>query len=296
MIYMAFALYCEAEPFIRHLNLKKNIQNHRIQVFQNDDVLLYITGSGAVAAAAATAYVCARFPAGRQDVLMNFGICASDKIYESGSLLRIHSIYEQHTKRWYYPDMIYSGIFEEAALETVPMPVHTMNSLTCRLADMEAAGIYQASMLFFEQHRVFFFKAVFDHPENADSERDRNMGDIREAREAAGKICGRWAEPLCRFMKEISVRLLDGFEGAALSEREKLARAGLAAKLRATEAMRLRLEQILDYGRLCGMDTTVFIDRFIEEHNISTCASKKEGARWIEAMRKVIIGWPQCDG
>ncbi len=59
MIYMAFALYYEAQPFIKVLGLKRDNDFEKVQVFKNAHreipVTLFITGAGSVKAAAAVA-------------------------------------------------------------------------------------------------------------------------------------------------------------------------------------------------------------------------------------------------
>ena len=77
MVYVAVALYYEAEPLIRLLGLKKNGRFDKFQVFEGRAAVLIVTGAGEISAAAAVAYLCASFSVSRDDIFINYGICAA---------------------------------------------------------------------------------------------------------------------------------------------------------------------------------------------------------------------------
>lgn len=79
MIYVVTALYQEAHGLIRELELKKNTAYAPFEVFNNENagIRLVVTGVGEIAAAAATAAVCARDGADAADFLINIGCCAA---------------------------------------------------------------------------------------------------------------------------------------------------------------------------------------------------------------------------
>ena len=79
MIYVVTALYQEAHGLIRELELKKNTAYAPFEVFDNEraGIRLVVTGVGEIAAAAATAAVCARDGADAADFLINIGCCAA---------------------------------------------------------------------------------------------------------------------------------------------------------------------------------------------------------------------------
>ncbi|WP_274271471.1 hypothetical protein [Roseburia hominis] len=79
MIYVVTALYQEAHGLIRELELKKNTAYAPFEVFDNENagIRLVVTGVGEIAAAAATAAVCARDGADAADFLINIGCCAA---------------------------------------------------------------------------------------------------------------------------------------------------------------------------------------------------------------------------
>ena len=79
MIYVVTALYQEAHGLIRELELKKNTAYAPFEVFDNESasIRLVVTGVGEIAAAAATAAVCARDGADAAEFLVNIGCCAA---------------------------------------------------------------------------------------------------------------------------------------------------------------------------------------------------------------------------
>lgn len=292
MIYMAFALYCEARPFIEYLNLKKDREFEKFQLFRSDAasgetaVVLFITGTGSIHASAAAAYVFAKLVPGADDLFINFGVCAGNSINQKGKLYRIDSIWEETTGRWFYPDLILSvGAYEEASLATAPKVVQTMHHCLCDLADMEGAALYQTGQLFFSQHQMAFFKAVFDIPGDTNDAGDRNTA-IREVEQ----ICARWVqefmgnleEAYSLYQHQTSMRTII-FTESDLSVMETFSK-----KLKATAQMQRQLQQILYYEKLKGKDIGIFMDDFFNKNDIDQCRSKKEGMEWLNKLRETL--------
>ena len=353
VIYMAFALYCEAQPFIEYWKLKKDPAFDKIQVFRRTemdvksggaDVALMICGVGNVPAAAAVAYVCAKLPPGPGDLFVNFGVCAGTLQMPKGQLYRIHSICEQASERWFYPDLLFGtaalssghgvnelssegGItvppsenggpvaFGEASLATVPVVASTMEGLPCDLAEMEAAGMYQAAQMFFEQHRIVFFKVVYDQPDGpatpAASKTEpagtdaalkpaampadgpaapaaAKMEPTRTGAAAVRELCQGFAAPLCDWLEQINSELRRKLSETqvAFSQEDLLSEEAFAKELRATAAMRAQLHQMLYYRKLMGESAETVVKNFCESSGFVECNSKKEGMAWLNRLRE----------
>lgn len=288
MIYMAFALYYEARPFIQALELKRDNNIEKLQVFKNTDraVTLFITGVGSVGAATAAAYICAKLPPGPQDLFVNFGICAGSNPAQKGKLYRIHALCDQAAGRWFYPDMFpFPGAYEENALATVPAAAKTMKDLPCPLADMEAVGLYQAARMFFGQHQMLFFKTVYDLPGQESETEALASGPESPGAQVSG-LCGRFAETLCRdilSLARIREQEMSGRE-IKFSGEELKAEADFARRLKATEAMKKKLHQILYYEKVKGRDISGFLENFCQRYGFDQCSSKKEGMAWLEKI------------
>ncbi len=165
---------------------------------------------------------------------------------------------------------------------TVPVTAETMEGQPCTLADMEASGMYQSAQLFFEQHRMLFFKVVYDQP---DEDMRRSMDDPKALVQS---VIMPWVKRLCEALK----MLYDTWHPAAAAcggvflEEEQAAYEMLAGRLHSTASMRSQLWQLLYYKKLVGSDIVQWIDRFCEENDIGMCHSKKEGMKWLERLRE----------
>ena len=89
MIYIFMALYAEAKPLIKKLDLKKINSRFKFTQYESPEICLTITGVGSIAASTAVGAVCASRDIGETDILVNIGSCA-------GSASSLHGIYLIH--------------------------------------------------------------------------------------------------------------------------------------------------------------------------------------------------------
>jgi nucleoside phosphorylase len=203
MVTVFCALYCESEEIISHYQLHKDNSNSRFQVFADLDgtIRVVITGVGAIAAATAVGSTAERYSIGKEDMLLNFGVCAGVNV-PCGDLYLCSKLTELETGRTFYPDMLYRHPFGEAALvtgrnmwtgigeaesasepaapravinsEEVKQPEARTQELAATLYDMEAAAIYQAASYYVGPHRMQFLKLVSDNGTGSESDTDSN--------------------------------------------------------------------------------------------------------------------------
>lgn len=164
MIYITTAMYYEAQPIIKSLDLKKDLNYDKFQVFKNDDVVLIISGVGFVKASIAATYILTSLKKSKtlsnNDIFINFGICASIK--EKSGVVMCNKIIDHCTKRSYYPDVIFKHPFLEGTIETFPCVVNENKDIQGDFVDMEASGAFQAASLFFHTHQMYFIKVISD--------------------------------------------------------------------------------------------------------------------------------------
>lgn len=286
LIYMAVALYFEAEPFIKYMKLKRDSAYEKFQVFANKKVYLVITGSGEINGAAAVSYLCALCPPSYGDIFVNFGICGAAADIPRGRLFLIHSIVEESTGRRFYPDLLWEHDFETAAIETVSVPAGTMEGRCARLVDMEAAGIYQAAQIYFMQHRMLFFKAAFDHPDENSCSSESGCGGEPVSPESVRQICDRCVFPVLRFLIRVEADSAISATPDAVCDPLAQSLRLLSQRLRATKAMELKLGQYLYYRQLCHGDAPDYAAQFLFDNDVPECRTKKEGMLWLEHFRK----------
>lgn len=270
MIYLFTALYCEAEGIIEHYGLRKNRDVHKFQVFENENMRLAITGSGAISAAVAVAYICAKYNPTDLDFIVNVGICggAEDSV---GKIFLCNKIEEASTGRSYYPDILFRHGFQEKTIVTVEKVMEEIKEDI--LVDMEAAGIYQAALHFVYAHQVSFLKLVSDS----------GAGKEFTAGTMVGLMRGN-SEKIREYMDCLMKQSQDG-----VSIRQEQTDIGqLLEDLHCSQAMGNYLKQLVHYCRLTGVDYERPI-REMHESGKLPCKSKREGKLYLEELRQQLL-------
>lgn len=298
MIYVMMALYQEAHGLIRELELKKNTAYAPFEVFDNESagIRLVVTGVGEIAAAAATAAVCARDGADAADFLVNIGCCAAggcepaDRDMDSGygaahaaqigDLYVCHKITEQATGKTFYPDILYRHPWKERELVTGMQPLQRAAAHGA-LYDMEAAAVYQAGIRFFSPDRMIFLKVVSD------------FGIAGQERMTAEALTGL----LEQHVKEVAAFLTNLREAA--DEEETLRNDGilqedetvlerLFAALHCSQTMRASARQYITYAALTGYDWKAELEEWYAR-GLLPCKDRREGKVRIEELKQVLL-------
>lgn len=298
MIYVMMALYQEAHGLIRELKLKKNTAYAPFEVFDNESagIRLVVTGVGEIAAAAATAAVCARDGADAADFLVNIGCCAAggcepadrdmDSGYgaahaaQTGDLYVCHKITEQATGKTFYPDILYRHPWKERELVTGMQPLQRAAAHGA-LYDMEAAAVYQAGIRFFSPDRMLFLKVVSD------------SGVAGQERMTAETLAG---------LLEQHVKAVAGFLAnlwKAADEEEALRSGGILqedeavleqifAALHCSQTMRASARQYITYAALTGYDWKVELKEWYAR-GLLPCKDRREGKVRLEELKQVLL-------
>lgn len=298
MIYVMMALYQEAHGLIRELELKKNTAYAPFEVFDNESagIRLVVTGVGEIAAAAATAAVCARDGADAADFLANIGCCAAggcepaDRDMDSGygaahaaqigDLYVCHKITEQATGKTFYPDILYRHPWKERELVTGMQPLQRAAAHGA-LYDMEAAAVYQAGIRFFSPDRMIFLKVVSD------------FGIAGQERMTAEALTGL----LEQHVKEVAAFLTNLREAA--DEEETLRNDGilqedetvlerLFAALHCSQTMRASARQYITYAALTGYDWKAELEEWYAR-GLLPCKDRREGKVRLEELKQVLL-------
>ena len=298
MIYVMMALYQEAHGLIRELELKKNTAYAPFEVFDNESagIRLVVTGVGEIAAAAATAAVCARDGADAADFLVNIGCCAAggcepadrdmDSGYgaahaaQTGDLYVCHKITEQATGKTFYPDILYRHPWKERELVTGMQPLQRAAAHGA-LYDMEAAAVYQAGIRFFSPDRMIFLKVVSD------------SGVAGQERMTAETLAG---------LLEQHVKAVAGFLAnlwKAADEEEALRSGGILqedeavleqifAALHCSQTMRASARQYITYAALTGYDWKAELKEWYAR-GLLPCKDRREGKVRLEELKQVLL-------
>ena len=298
MIYVMMALYQEAHGLIRELKLKKNTAYAPFEVFDNESagIRLVVTGVGEIAAAAATAAVCARDGADTADFLVNIGCCAAggcepadrdmDSGYgaahaaQTGDLYVCHKITEQATGKTFYPDILYRHPWKERELVTGMQPLQRAAAHGA-LYDMEAAAVYQAGIRFFSPDRMLFLKVVSD------------FGVAGQERMTAETLTGL----LEQHVKEIAAFLANLREAAdeeetlrndGILQEDEMVLERLFAALHCSQTMRASARQYITYAALTGYDWKAELKEWYAR-GLLPCKDRREGKVRLEELKQVLL-------
>ena len=179
MTAIIMATMLEAKPFVLGMSLRQT-QKIPFRLFQNDGVLLIISGIGKANAAVATAYACLKF---KSACICNLGAAgATHSGYNLGEIFHIQKIVETDRPDLetgkpcvHQPDLL-TG-FNIAILATSDRAVldpkeRKAISINADLIDMEGASVVQACRTFKEN--CYLFKFVSDTPDHM---RDQDIVD-----------------------------------------------------------------------------------------------------------------------
>lgn len=274
MIYLTFALYAEAAPFIQALQLKRQENHTRFQLFTSDTHRLIVTGPGSLNAAMANTWLLTQYPPNTaQDCFAQIGTCGAPSSFPAGNLYLCHKISDFVTGRSRYPDMIYHSDFEESALITYPGVCQEPPEET--LVDMEGYGGMEAASLFFPLHRIFTWKVVSDH--GAPNLKPSDLTALLEPH--AAKILN-WLHTLPPDESGNERTLSDSM---AEFQSQLVTRFGYSA------ALQLQLHNLLYYAQLSQITTDQLATLLPDQDTGKPAQKKLEGKRFLHELEQRIL-------
>ena len=320
MIYVMMALYQEAHGLIRELELKKNTAYAPFEVFDNESagIRLVVTGVGEIAAAAATAAVCARDGADAADFLINIGCCAAggcckpadrdmdsrcaaaegaaggcepadrDMDSESGAanaaqigdLYVCHKITEQATGKTFYPDILYRHPWKERELVTGMQPLQRAAAHGA-LYDMEAAAVYQAGIRFFSPDRMIFLKVVSD---------SGVAGQERMTAETLAGLLEQHVKAVAGFLANLwkAADEEEALRSGGILQEDETVLERLFAALHCSQTMRASARQYITYAALTGYDWKAELEEWYAR-GLLPCKDRREGKVRLEELKQVLL-------
>jgi hypothetical protein len=160
VIHFVVALAAEARPIAQHYGLKARAPRGLFPVFQNEDVLLVITGVGKVASAAATAYLHAIGGEAPNRAWLNVGVAGhGNHCLGTGRLA--NCITDGATRRSWYPPQVLDLATPSERVITVDKP--EAGYAESALYDMEAAGFYPTACACSTAELAQAYKVVSDN-------------------------------------------------------------------------------------------------------------------------------------
>lgn len=270
MVYLFFALYAEAKPFLEKWKCKKQNQYTKYQVFEAEDVCCVITGVGAMNMAIhSTHFLSSRFPEG-EDIFCNIGVAGSKKkSFAKGELYAIHKIHAKESGRDFYPELLYRQNFKEASLESFSKIVGKEEEVREDLVDMEGAAFFETMTFFVKKRQIFLWKCVSDFLE----------GEIVQPEALLKKHC----ESLALFFERHLQTKESGEQRK--KEEEKQLQEVLWKHLFCSETMCIQGRELLHYAELSQKNVRALIEKYL----LLEVRTKSEGKKYFENLRNEIM-------
>ena len=167
-IFLVCALYSEAKPLIRHLQLKPGRAPSGLQIFENEHYTLVITGTGKVASAVGTTFGIANSKSVIR-ACANVGMCGA-RDQKIGALFLIDQVIDEANSRTFYPDVFRKTDIPRNILHTVDQPYQSKEESwewAEGVVDMEGSGFYEAASNFLSADKIQLLKIVSDNADQS---------------------------------------------------------------------------------------------------------------------------------
>lgn len=323
MLYLSFALYAEAKPFIHEFCLKAENGYAGFQVFSGDNIRLIINGAGNLTSAIhLTAFLSAEHIS-PDDFFINIGSAASkvrhistfpenghadkvpeDKLADTSPesnrsnvkdcyipcteqpVFLCNKIRELSTGRTFYPDLLHAHNFTEAACITSPVPLH---SAACRglfqSPDTPVVVDMEASSCYQAAARHFKTHRMFFLKYISDSGIPADTARKINVTPDSGTI-----EKILEFLRMLSEHPSDG-GGKARQYKENAARAaGLLAPLfSCSVTMKHELEKLFVYYECGGNSSEKTAQAFKDRYRDELPVPKKQGKLYFDRLKTEIL-------
>lgn len=276
MIYFSTAIYYEAAPIIEKYNMKKLTEVSQFQVFKGDNASLIISGVGGTSSAIAAAFMLAMSKASEKDFFVNIGVCAAaDLDYKTGDVVLCNKLINEPMGKIFFPDMLFSHPFKEAALLTCAKPVSHREDVLKKaaIADMEGAFAYEAASRFIPPHKIFTVKVVSDmcEPEKVTPDKVKEL-----MYEAVEKFLP-WLEQIEKFSPEEKKEVLSSDELEMINL--------ICKNLKFSLAMTLEFEKLArQYKVRCGG-----LAGLLESHVSVEAKSRAEGKKHFSKIKEILL-------
>lgn len=159
-LFIYTALECEAKPFLKLFELKKESNNHPFSIYRNNNTFLTISGVGKIAMAAAVSYTQAIYQNYSSPVIVNVGIagCKSQSI---GDIFLATKIVDKDSGKRFYPQLIGRSWPKTNKVQTSSAPCTEYSSE--HMNDMEASAFYETAVKFSSSELIHCIKVISDN-------------------------------------------------------------------------------------------------------------------------------------
>lgn len=270
MVYLFFALYGEAKPFIEKWKLKKQNQYTKYQVFERESFCCVVTGVGSMKMAIHTTHFLSSRNLQEEDIFCNVGIAGTKAShFDKGELYFIHKIHSKESGRDFYPELVYRQKYQEASLETFSKVVEKEEEIQEDLVDMEGAAFFETLHFFAKKKQIFLWKCVSDVLE----------GERVKPEDLLKKHC----DTLALFFEQF--HRVENREKELFQKKRRDLEERLWKHLFCSETMRIQGKDLLHYAELSEKNVEKMIQKYLRKE----VKTKTEGKKYFEDLRNEIL-------
>lgn len=157
MIYIFCAFETEARALIDRYKLTK-CKSGKYTLFANEEILIFISAMGQENARNTAQHLLLNFPAKKEDIFINLGVCAAQSSYEIGKILQIEKLVDEDES--HRLKTVYSSIQKVSCFSAKTPQGRPVNE---DIAEMEAMSIYNNISQYFSAEHISFLKVVSDN-------------------------------------------------------------------------------------------------------------------------------------
>ncbi|MBE6063085.1 MAG: 5'-methylthioadenosine/S-adenosylhomocysteine nucleosidase [Clostridium butyricum] len=278
MIYICSAMYIEAEPFIKTLNLKKDTNITQFQMFRNENFILLITGIGKIKSSIAATYMLTKYTPHESDIFLNIGFCGSQNMsYKIGQEFLCNKIIDNDTEKTYFTDILFKHPFKETNIETFSTIIHSKKqteNINGDLVDMESSALYETALTFMQPHQIFFIKIISDYLNTHFNEDNASKLKL---------LINNSSKKIIPWITELNEKF--NYSKDILSPKDIELIDKLSNNLKLSCTMKNQFKQIIKYNELLNNSFSDIISTTLH----LKCKSKKEGKIYLEEIKKRFI-------
>jgi len=157
MTYILCAFETEARAIIDAYKLQKR-STHPFKLFYDEEVFIIISGIGQEKAAEAVDYLLLNFQHNSEDIFINLGTCAGQKVFPIGTLVQVKQLQDEDES---HRMCIQNKAIQAVSCFSSSLPLDRPTATD--IAEMEAIGIYRAINNYFPLKKISFLKIVSDN-------------------------------------------------------------------------------------------------------------------------------------
>ncbi len=260
MLYLVTSSYNFVRELINELNLKRDNEIKNFEIFKKDDIVLIITEQNDIYQAMATTYIIERFHLNDDDIVVNVGMCYSEK--NDKKIFIANSVFDVTFNRSYYTDMLFNLKIDDCNLNFERNIKNFKNNFD--FFDNYSLGFYCSANNFLKRDRIFIIR-ISTNDINAYINKKINFENLSNI-----------IDDFINLSKKINKQNV-------FNEDENLFLQKVCDNLKFTKTMRINFLQLMEYVKL---NKKYDIKNILEKYLYMEINNKREVKKYFDEIRE----------